>query len=133
MILKDKSGKEIVIITNFFKRYNTEPIFIEADVEVYFNDVYFKESIEIELIDVLNLKKYFEGVKEKSRKYFFFENIDKLFKVSFQVINSEIIVVEGFISNKRYTKKLDFSFEITLNMIDDLVLSLDSIIFKFNT
>ena len=80
MIFKDKYGKEIIKFENFYRRYDSEPIFIETDVEIRFKNSFAKENLELELIDFKNLKKFLEGINEASRKNFFFENIDEQFK-----------------------------------------------------
>lgn len=128
MIFKDKYGKEIIKLENFYKRYDSEPIFIEADIEVVFKDKTAKESLELELIDLNNLKEFLKEMKKGSRIFFVFENIDQQFKISFQFLNSKNIELEGFLKNKTYTNELNFSFELLETEIDYLITSLERVI-----
>lgn len=130
MIFQDTNGNKIIQLDNFYKRYDSSPIFIETDVQVISSETCIKQQLEFELSDFYNLKNYLEKVDIGMSKYFTFQNLEEQFKVSFEAIDLYFLKLEGFLKDKMYLSELKFSFEMPIKEIPELVNSIDNLIIK---
>ena len=131
MTFKNDTGKEIIRLKNFNKRYNDFPVFIETDIQVNFDNSIMLEKLEFELSDFEDLKKFLEKTEKELSRYFTFQNLEEQFRISFEAIDTGFLKISGFLKNRLYSSELSFSFQMPKTEISYLVVYLDEIISRY--
>ncbi len=130
MEIKDKKGNIRILLTNFKKLFNEEPVFISILVEIIMDNAIAKEEITIEFSDLDELVKNLIKLNKTLKQTFYFQHIDEQLQIKFEPEISGNINVSGFLKDKQYVNTLSFSFEMPSTEINYLIKQGNDIIDK---
>lgn len=111
MEIKDKEGKSVIRFSDFKIKYHTPPIFIDALVEVVLGNSTAKEIVTLEFLDLINFVQNLEKLREGSLHTFYLKQIDEQLEIKFVALITGNVKIEGFLRDKEYKTRLNFSFE----------------------
>lgn len=113
MEIIDKDGNKRLRFFDFKKKYNSQPIFINVSVEIFVKETIGKESIEVELSDIEEIKENGQKLYDSLISTFYFQPIEGQIQLKFEKLQTGNISISGFLRDKLNTYTLNFSFEIS--------------------